>query len=331
MVNHPAAGAGPPPIGRSRANPTPLTPRKPASPGFAGIAIGVAGLCGLLFAGDLGYQMFGLARLNNELKAERAESQREHDATLKQEQTDQARQDAEDEAKQQTLLHDEGVISGALARQRHEEEWARRLSHDPEVAKSAMETTLLHMQKVGHDPTRTAQEALAEVAQLAAPPGSRIEVTPSGDRFAVRVAFRMSALSANETGAVTKHHSTRSMQQEIEKLSAEVTKALFDYCGSRGIEKLSVTCNHALRRTLIPPNATESERAELLGRAPVAFCRLYRVSLDWNDARSVPDWRSITERKVISMMTVELNELKTLTISGTGVSPALDPEGQLEY
>jgi hypothetical protein len=146
-------------------------------------------------------------------------------------------------------LRNEALVSGALARQQHEREWVQRVAHDPAIAKSAMERTLLEMEQVGHDPQRNAQQAFAEVARLAAPPGSRIDVRPSGKRFAVQVAFRMSALSQNESGAVTKHHTTESMRREIRDLSADVMKALFDYCGSRGIEKLWVTCNHAMRRT----------------------------------------------------------------------------------
>ncbi len=282
VVGQPVGAPVPPGIG-SRKMP------EMASPGFARIAIGMAGLCGLLLAGDVGYQVFKLARVNDQLKSEQARSQLEHDAAVKQEIVEQARVEAEDEAKHQARLRDEAVISGALASQRHGEEWARRLAHDPAVAQSVMETNLLRMQQVGVDPTRSAQEALAEVARLAAPPGSRIEVIPSGDRFAVRVAFRMSALSLHESGAVTKHHTTQSMRREIERLSARVMKAMYDYCGTRGIEKLSITCNHALRRSIIPPNATESEKHELLLRAPVVFGR--RTARAWIRTGRAP-WRS---------------------------------------
>src|SRR5258706_919944 len=101
----------------------------------------------------------------------------------------------------------------------------------------------------------------------------------------------MSSLSANEAWSVTKHHTTESMRLEIEELSARVMKDLFDYCGSRGIEKLSVSCNHALRRTLFPPNATAQERQEFLRRARVEMGNLYPVSLDQRIARTVTNCR----------------------------------------
>jgi hypothetical protein len=291
----------------------------------------LAGLCGVLLASDLAYRAWALSRLTNGLAEERARIRRQHEETVRQELEDSAAQSAAEEAAHQARLRDEALISGALARQRHEMEWARRLAHDPESAKSAMERTLLRMEQVGHDPQKTAQQALEEVARLAAPAGSRIEVRPIRDRFAVQVAFRMSALSANEAGAVTKHRTTESMRREIRDLSAEVMKALFDYCGSRGIEKLSVTCNHAMFRSVVPQNATEWERQELLRRAPVVLGRLYRVSLDQKSARSVADWRRISVPKVGVMMTVEVDELKALEISGTEFAPQQDPEGQLEF
>jgi hypothetical protein len=302
-----------------------------ARPALASISIGVALLCGVLLAGDVAYQAFAWSRLQVRLREERTTAQQQHADTVQQELAASAKETKSEEAAHQARLQNQDFISGVLAQHQHEVEWARRLAHDPTVARSAMERTLLQMEEVGHDPARTARQALGEVARLAAPRGSRIEVNPSGDRFAVKVAFRMSALSANETGAVTKHHDTESMRREIRSLSAGLMKSLFDYCGSRGIETLTVTCNHAMRRTIIPQNATASEKQELLGRAPVVIGRLYRVSLDQQHARSVADWRRISVPQVGAIMTVELDELKTLQISGTSYSQEQDPEGQLEF
>jgi hypothetical protein len=228
-------------------------------------------------------------------------------------------------------LQDPELISGELARKQHETEWASRLAHDPKIAKTAMERTLLKMEKTGRDPQFSAQKALEEVAILAAPPRSRVQVLPSGDGFSVKVAFRMSALSRNETGAVTKHHETESMRREIEDLSARVMIALCDYCGSRGIESLSVSCNHAVRQTLIPTAASAAERDALLSRASVVMGRLYRVSLDRQQLSAVSNWRRIAPSKVIAMMSVENDNLKNLQISGTAFSPETEPDGELEF
>jgi hypothetical protein len=121
------------------------------------------------------------------------------------------------------------------------------------------------------------------------------------------------------------------MKSEIETLSVRVIKSLFDYCGSRGIRKLAVTCNHASRRASIPKDATPSERQTLLDRAPVTLGRLYRVSVDEKQARTIEDWRNAPRATVIHLMTVEYDGLKTLTISGSAVGPAQDPLGVLEF
>lgn len=304
---------------------------EPASPVLGSIALWLAGLCAVLVAADVAYQASALRRLTGRLSDERAGLRQQHEETVWQELESSAAQSAAEEATHQARLQNEALVSGALAREQHSVEWARRLAHDPESAKSTLERTLLRMEQVGHDPKKTAQQALEEVARLAAPAGSRVEVRPTRERFAVQVAFRMSALSANEAGAVTKHLTTESMRREIRDLSARVIKALFDYCGSRGIEKLSVTCNHAMRLAPLPSNATEWEQQELLRRAPVVLGRLYRVSLDEKNARSVADWRKISVAKVGEMMTVEVDNLTTLHISESECSPQQDPQGQLEF
>ena len=292
------------------------------------------GVCGLLLAGVAAYQAVAVARLKSRLAAERAESQRQNQEAAKAEREALAVEIAAEETAHQARLQDPAFLSGALARKRHEEEWARRLTHDPQVATTAMEANLLRMEQVGRDPAVAAQAALEEVARLAAPAGSRVQVTPSGERFTVKVAFRMSALSANEAGAVTKHHTTDDMRREIENLSARVTRDLFDYCGSRGIEKISVSCNHALRRASITPaNATAEEKEALLARAAVTMGNLYRASLNQAQARAISDWRRVPMRVLYPMMKVEYDGLQTLRIleADSGPSQTRDPEGPLEF
>jgi hypothetical protein len=269
------------------------------------------------------------------LSSEEANHKLDDAAAVLQERATLLAQISADEKAQRERLSDKAFISGERARQLREQEWVKRLSHDPSLANTVMETNLLQMESVGRDPALAAQEALETVARLAAPPGSRIEVEPGDNGFMVRVAFRMSALSTQESGAVTKHHSTASMRNEIESLSAGVMKALFDYCGTRGIGKLTVTCNHALHRAIIPANATAAEKQTLLDRAPVIFGRLYRVSLDHQQARAVVEWRSVPLPSVIPLMTVELDELTNLQISsgsfGEPFGGSSDPVGNLEF
>jgi hypothetical protein len=321
VVGQPNAAAGPKP-----------PPRNSRMFGVPRSSFALYGVCGLLLAGIVAYEVPALARLKSQLEAERAE--RQHAEAVKVERDALAAEVAAVERAHRARLQDPAFISGAVARQRHEQEWARRLAHDPQVAATPMETKLLRMEQVGRDPAVAAQAALEEVARLAAPMGSRVEVTPSGERFTVKVAFRMSALSANEAGAVTKHHTNESMRREIEDLSARVMKDLFGYCGSRGIEKISVSCNHAVRQaSLIPANATTQEKEALLARAGVTMGNLYRASLDQTQARAVPDWRQVSMRLLNRMMKVEYDGLQTLRILGANPdSPdTRDPESLLEF
>lgn len=297
------------------------------------IPLAVVAACALWVAGFWANKAHALTAANRHQKEENAALEQARQSSVSREQAAQAAQIAEQDKAQSALLSDPAFVSGELAKKRRGEEWSARLAHDTNLVSTALETNLVLMARIGSDPSIAAQQALEQVARMVAPPGSRIEVTDLGDGYQLRVAFLMSALTSNEAGAVTKHHSVISMREEIQELSARVTRTLFDYCGSRNIQKLSVTCNHALRRSLVPPEATAAECKQLLDQAPVTLGRLYRVSLDQSRARKVKDWRTIPERRVVGLMTVEIDNLRTLTISSSRdeMTVPADPQGQLEF
>jgi hypothetical protein len=262
-------------------------------------------ICLIALGGEFIWREFRLSGLARELAAERIRASSNHAAEIaKADQAFQARFN-QAEAEHKSLLQNPAWLSGAMARERHEKEWALRLAHDPQLAKTVLETNILTMENLGQDATMAAQTALEKVARLASPEGSRVEVDPEGDGFRVRVAFMMSRLSRNETGAVTKHHTTAAMRSEIQELSARVMRDLYDYCGSRGIRSIAVTCNHTLRETMVPAGATEEEKTELQQRAKVVTARLYRVSLDQARAQTVVNWRSLALPRETQLSTLE--------------------------
>lgn len=225
------------------------------------------------------------------------------------------RAEAEEEAKHRSLLQDKRVTSGQLATERHALEWSKRQAHDPAFASSLLERSQLEVERLGKDPALNAEAALKKVAEMVAPPGSRIEVTPAGERFNVRVAFRLSAVMPYEAGAVTIHTSPAEMRKEVEESTARVIQQLFDYCGSRGIEKLSVSCNRAI---------TEGERLTMRS--------LFRASVDAATASQVANWRRVSILEVMRLMKVDRNLLPQITIFNTGKTAApLDPNEPLEF
>jgi hypothetical protein len=257
-----------------------------------------------------------------------------HEKEFQAKREEEAQRARAEETAHRTRLQDSALVSGELARANHASEWRKRLAHDPEFAHSALERTILKMQKVGGDPSLAAREALDEVARLAAPPGSRVEVTNAYDKFAVRVAFKMSALSRAEAGLGTKHRSIESMRRETREASAAVIRELFDYCGARGIARLSVSCNHAVyRHGYIPGAATEAERKELEKRGAVMMACLYRVTIDASQAMGVGSWRAISIPQVMQIMRVDYDAMTGLKL---GDLPAdlpwkEDPEMELEF
>jgi hypothetical protein len=290
-------------------------------------------VCLLLLILEGGFRWFRLSQLAAELGAERTRASEERVVTVaEQDRAAQSRLDQE-EAAHRFQLTNTALLSGERARDRHEKEWILRVAHDPSLAKTVLETNLLTMEQLGQDATLAAQTALERVARLASPRDSRVEVTPEGDGFRVRVAFMMSRMSSQEAGAVTKYHTTAAMRTEIQELSARVLRDLFDYCGSRGIISISVTCNHTLRQSLMPSGATVEERELLLERSRPLPGRLYRLSLDQAHAKAVVDWRRVSLTRVIELGTVEYDGLTHLTITQDRPlnQEERDPEGELEF
>ena len=290
-------------------------------------------VCLTALSGEVVWRQIHLSRLVSELAAERTTVSSDRAAAFAdQKRVAQFRLDRE-EAEHQSLLLNTAWLSGSLARERHEKEWALRIAHDPRLANTVLETNILTMEQLGQDATLAAQTALEKVARLASPRDSRVEVTPAGDGFRVRVAFMMSRLSINEAGAVTKHHTVASMQAEIQELSARVLRDLYEYCSSRDITSISVTCNHTVLQSMVPEGATAEEQVYLLRRAHPAPARLYRLSLNQSRAQSIVDWRRVPLSRVIALCTVEYDGLAHLTIRQ---NPDLnqdkhDPQGELQF
>jgi len=314
---------------RATVSPPPLPP----SVGFRHSMTGLAVVSLLVVGAVWVVGEVRLAGIRQGADARIGAAQQAHEAEVQAEVAAETQQVEAEEARHRVRLSDTDFLSGAASQRKHQLEWRRRLAHEPSLAHSLIETNLLRMEQLGKDPAISARDALAEVAQLAAPPGSRVEVVQTGNQFVVKVAFRMSAMTDKETGAVTKHHTTQAMRREVEEISARVIQELFDYCGTRGIAKLQVSCNHGMRSTMVPQGATEAERRVLLARSKVVMDKLYRVSLDQSQARAFADWRRVSRSQVTERMTVEYDGFATLTIENSLLSPANqeDPSDVLKF
>jgi hypothetical protein len=310
-----------------------LRPDEPASPGLRRGVWTVAIMSGLVLVSGAVALQSQQTKQQQQLQLELAAREKDHEQVVRLEESSREAKVVAEERAHRARLEDPALLSGAPARQRYSNEWARRVAHDPQLAVSAVESTLLRMEELGRDPGTAAANALEAVARLTAPRGSRIEVLPQGDRFRVRVAFRMSALAQDERGAATKHQSRTTMRHEAEELCARVVKDLFDYCGSRGIAQLIVSCNRGLLQSWVPENATAAERAELESRARARMRSIYRVSLDHSAARAVSDWRRISVAQVIALMKVEYDGVNTMVFTDRLLrwNEQQDPRGELEF
>lgn len=286
-----------------------------------------------VLAAKYGVGQVELRKEKGRLNAELAALQQSQEAELQRQEERRQAQFEADEAAHQARLRDEALLSGALAQGKHAEEWRHRSDHDPALAVSPMERNLLSMERIGGDIAVAAQDALRQVTEMAAPTGSRIAVEPAGNGFIVRVAFKLSQLSDQERGAVTRHHSPQSMRQEIQTVSARLMKQLFDFCGSRGIVRLAVSCNRTLREADVPTGATELERQALLRNGTLMMRCVYRTSMEGDTARSVGNWRSLPLSQVMQMLRVEHDGIDAIEINRRIMADAeaRDVNMQLEF
>lgn len=228
---------------------------------------------------------------------------------------------------------DPRVRSGEVAGERRDREWALRLAQDPSLAVSPLEKKLVQMRALGQNSQLSDEQALLELGRLASPPGSRLEVVPEGDGYLLRVAFSMAALAPNESGASTQHRSVAELKREVREVSARLVRDVLDAGDTRRLQRLTVSCNRAIRQNLIPSGATPEERAQLLSRAQVNMRRIYRVGVTRPQIQSVTDWRTVSLGRVLELMRVEYDELKDIVIEalGTREIPKVDPQQPLEF
>ena len=237
------------------------------------------------------------------------------------------------ELSHRSKMQDPALLSGDSAEKARAEEWAARLRRDRAFAKTALELNLLAMELVARDDTLTVAQSLFQVASLASPPRSRIEIVPEVKRFKIRIAFDMGAVSWEEAGGNTKHSSTDALRVEAEQMTVRVIRDVLAACGSGDIERLSVSCNRPLQPTEQAIEAVPADPARASKPRPSRMTLIFRAGIDQASAAGVADWRSASMAQVGRGMVVEYDRTRRLRLSYVLEEPqiATEPEGELEF
>lgn len=304
----------------------------------------MAVLCGMLLLGLWAFQSWrSLQKLDMRLAGELEQEEAMHRATiqsnaaahsdaLRKEKEKQGKQASEEMVRHRELMGDVALLSGDKARLRHEEEWSRRRAYAPEFAITAIERVMLRMHQVAGNKELPMEKVMEEVALLASPAGSQAEVRRRDGRLLLNVAFRMSALSSKEAGAVTAHTSKESLRNEAINLCARVMRDVYEHCGTRDIDRVQLSCNHAVQQARVSLFASEYEKRQAFAGAPVVWSVLYRCSLPGRMAEKVPKWHDASMNSIKSMLAVQEDRFSTLTISGHTTSGSQrDPEAPLKF
>lgn len=273
------------------------------------------------------------AALADSLKASLHEELQTAEAGLRSQTEEWTRIQTEGEAEEARRRLDPQIVSGQAAELRRDREWARRQAQDAALAVSPLEQKLVRMRALGLSEGLSDDQALLELARLAAPAGSRLEVVREGGGYLLRVAFSMAVLAPQEGGASTQHRSVASLKQEVREISARIVRELMDAGDTRGLKRLTVSCNRAIRQNLIPSAATPEERAQLLAKSKLQMRRIYRIGIDRSQVSGVADWRTVPLSRVLSLLQVEHDAFDDLVIEPLGDSelPKLDPDSPLEF
>ena len=104
-----------------------------------------------------------LSALERRTESERAQNARQIAETKKGSPEMEAaflKEQAELDARQRARLQDTNLVSGKLAAQRHAEEWKRRQNHDPELAETWLEKSMVEAEKLGRNSEIASEVAL---------------------------------------------------------------------------------------------------------------------------------------------------------------------------
>lgn len=132
----------------------------------------------------------------------------------------------------------------AAAVERYEREYLNRGSLDSRFALSPREQTLLEMQGLASDSTKSLHDVIKSVAQRASPFGSEIRVTQSGNKLELHVDFDMSSMTSGEHGTRTKHDTIKSLKDEVRTLISRAANDIFQFCGALNLDSIYVGCRH---------------------------------------------------------------------------------------
>jgi len=206
------------------------------------------------------------------------------------------------------------LISGRKARASHSAEWLKREAHETDLATTAIEKTILEMDRISKEQATSPKEILEKVARLASPKRSDITVTAWQDVWVVRVGFDMAVMTRGEEGSSTKHTTKDDLKREVVEIISRVMKDLYDHCGDRGIHKIEVACKHGVREQVVGPSGFALSDLGF-DTGTTVMKEIYRASIPAAAARKVSDWRKVPLHNVSDMLTVDHDEFPYLRIS----------------
>ncbi len=184
-------------------------------------------------------------------------------------------------------------------------EWEERNNFNARYALSPREKSQLKMRALARDRTTRVEDIVKEIAALAAPQGSSIQVSSTARGMRLDIDFQMSAVTHGEQGTRTKHETVESLKNEVRKLISRVTHDVYAHCQVIDLESIHIGCKHLVTVT------------DEKGRSKDENIVLYKIHIARSDIGEMKRDPWLDTASIAQYFVVELDDFPNLTISVT--------------
>lgn len=191
------------------------------------------------------------------------------------------------------------------AREYYEIIWHERKNYDKKYAITPREKAQLEMLALSNDKTKNIEGIIKNIAEIAAPKNSTINVYTSGNGFSLGIDFDMSELTSGEEGIRTKHSTVDSLKHDVVRLVSKVTKDVYEFCQNLELESIAIGCRHYV-------NQYDKEYNNSLGIENII---LYKVKLDKKDLKELKDNPFLDIYSTTKYFKTEIDDFSNLKIS----------------
>lgn len=179
--------------------------------------------------------------------------------------------------------------------------WEERNNFNARYAITPREKAQLQMSMLSHNITKKLENIISEIAKMASPKNSTINVYKTSNGLRLDIDFDMSELTSGELGSRTKHNTVNSLKKEVVRLISKVTNDVYGFCQDLDLATIAIGCKHHVNY-------------EYTYGKSIKNVVLYKVRLDKNDLRQLESNPFLDIYSTTSYFKVEEDDFPNITI-----------------